>query len=151
MESLAYNKSFGSVFVERWMLDEMASAHTDLVLLSPSRLPDMYLFAPFKSRPLGRDLPSIFHTCSCPSIKKPASSTTYKEWIVKHKILKPNKEAPPSDNLSRVKIWILCSRCQQKWDLDTSDVPGKLFAVGGLNYVQLPYFRPLSELGLQSR
>lgn len=146
VESLGRDESFASALVEHWMCDEMASTHTDVILLSPGTLPELYLFAPFQSRPLGRPLPSIVHTCLCPSIKKPAPSDTSKKWIVKHNI---RKSAETSDGTSCVDIRVRCSRCQAQWDLDTKDFPGKLIGVGGLYYARLPYFKSLSEPGSQ--
>ncbi|QRV83744.1 NAD-dependent histone deacetylase SIR2 [Ceratobasidium sp. AG-Ba] len=68
MDALGYGREFPTSFVENWMRDEMASSLTDLILFSQKSEPIMYCFAPMQTRPLGRPLPSVLHTCGCKNV-----------------------------------------------------------------------------------
>ncbi|KAG8712535.1 hypothetical protein FRC08_014450 [Ceratobasidium sp. 394] len=147
VDSLGLCSDFPTVVVQQWMRDEMASTHSDIIILSARSEPMVYRFAPFQSRPLGRDLPSILHACPCPPVFR-GGKVVQKTWSVKHTIA---WQSDPQDRrkgsgtfdsveLNRVQVTIACSRCDQAWLLDNKSMPGRLFTVGGLHCVQCPYF-----------
>ncbi|EUC59167.1 hypothetical protein RSOL_299290, partial [Rhizoctonia solani AG-3 Rhs1AP] len=47
------------VMFETWLTDSIARTHSDLLHLAPGRSAEMWLYAPFQSRPLGKPLPGF--------------------------------------------------------------------------------------------
>ncbi|QRV74544.1 NAD-dependent histone deacetylase SIR2 [Ceratobasidium sp. AG-Ba] len=88
VDALGYGTELPTSFVENWMRDEMASALTDIILFSPKSEPMIYRFAPMQTRPLGRPLPSVLHTCDCKNVP-PTARNVKKEWIVKWQVRRP--------------------------------------------------------------
>lgn len=150
VESLGFGSNFRTSLVECWMRDEMASSHSNIILMSRNALPTLYCFAPFQTRPLGRDLPSILHTCDCKNVEE-SNLTVEKRWKVRHTISKLKSQpgidsANPGSTFGRVEcnrynVTIACTRCRNRWALTSEHLPGVLCNVAGLHYVEMPYFR----------
>ncbi|KAG8682026.1 hypothetical protein FRC09_017068, partial [Ceratobasidium sp. 395] len=83
--------------------------------------PSMWLFSPFESRPLGKELPHLLTVCSCrPDSRVGAglnARRSRKVWIVDHL-------AKPDMQLRDVKIKVRCSACNQRWVLETDNLEG---------------------------
>jgi hypothetical protein len=120
VEHLGLDLNFESVLVNYWMHNELASAHTDSVLISHRSSPTIFLFAPFQSRPLGKQLLSILHSCDCPSIKETDNLVQKKYYIgQEHKLWRKNYD-DPGIPLARFDLTLSCTWCGQKWELNSS-------------------------------
>lgn len=122
---------------ECWLSDGIAVNHSDLIVLVRDTPPVMWLFSPFDSRPLGKELPGLLNACSCPERKILDDGVTEgkkrKVWVVKH-------DAHDKKMLRDVKVSISCSVCKQKWPLPSEHLAGQLRKVNGLYAAVVPYF-----------
>lgn len=120
-----------------WLRDGAACNHSDLIVLVKNQPPSMWLFSPFNSRPLGKELPSLLNVCSCPQLGTWAQADLRqrrrKVWIVKH-------TASEKKSLRDVEVRAQCSRCLQTWILPTEHLTGQLKKVSGLYAAVVPYF-----------
>ncbi|KAG8729087.1 hypothetical protein FRC12_021262 [Ceratobasidium sp. 428] len=119
-----------------WLSDGVACPHTDLLYMARFELPSMWLFSPFESRPLGKELPNLLTVCLCRPSQPGANQTTSctrKVWIIDH-------WAKRDMQLRDVKIKARCSACKQQWILETDDLDGVLYQFGGLWAAIVPYF-----------
>ncbi|CAE6540621.1 unnamed protein product [Rhizoctonia solani] len=122
---------------EVWLTDSIARAHSDLLYLAPSRPAEMWLYAPFQSRPLGKPLPDLLQVCHCPKLEGSSASSDAtvgrKQWKVTH-------EGKGGQPISQIKVRAACSRCKQHWQLPSADMVGDLKNIGGQYGVRIPYF-----------
>ncbi|CAE6494119.1 unnamed protein product [Rhizoctonia solani] len=77
------------VMFETWLTDSIARTHSDLLCLAPGRSAEMWLYAPFQSRPLGKPLPDLLQVCNCPKLVGDSSNISAgaiprKQWKVTH-------------------------------------------------------------------
>ncbi|KAG8736225.1 hypothetical protein FRC10_009556, partial [Ceratobasidium sp. 414] len=81
------DESPGEEMFNCWLSDGLACNHTDLVYLAKGLPSFMWLFSPFNSRPLGKELPNLLGVCSCQRDSVPGGDdqpTRRKIWIVSH-------------------------------------------------------------------
>ncbi|KAG8722665.1 hypothetical protein FRC08_014410 [Ceratobasidium sp. 394] len=128
----------GPTTFQTWMRDSVACSHSDLLWLAPGAQPELWLYAPFQSRPLGKPLPNLLSVCSCPDYPrqldhKPATQRPRKIWKVTH-------NGKPGDKLSDIKVKVQCRLCRQLWVLPTEHLVGRLRQVDGVYGVIVPYF-----------
>ncbi|CUA72954.1 alpha-mannosidase [Rhizoctonia solani] len=122
---------------EVWLTDSIARTHSDLLYLAPSRPAEMWLYAPFQSRPLGKPLPDLLQVCHCSKLEGSSASSDgtvgRKQWKVTH-------EGKGGQPISQIKVKAACSRCKQHWQLPSADMVGDLKNMGGQYGVRIPYF-----------
>jgi hypothetical protein len=126
--------------MDLWLRDDLAVTHSDLICFSRDEAPVMWLFSPFQSRPLGKELPSVLMTCTCPSLEKPNTSRLPAERV--RKLWKVTHNAKPGKPLREVEVKASCTVCKQVWKLPTEALHGELRYVGGLYAAIVPYFSP---------
>ncbi|KAG8720297.1 hypothetical protein FRC09_009790 [Ceratobasidium sp. 395] len=119
-----------------WMTESIACSHSDLLYMAPGRAPEMWLYAPFQSRPLGKPLPSVFSVCPCPNPIDPASGKTH----ARKKIWKVEHEGRPGCKLRDVKVKAICQGCRQAWPLPYESLQGTLVRVADVYGAVVPYF-----------
>lgn len=71
VELLGYEGWSTDALLNLWLRDELASTHSELLCITRHKPPTMWLFSPFQTRPLGKALPSVLMTCTCPSLNEP--------------------------------------------------------------------------------
>ncbi|KAG8719760.1 hypothetical protein FRC09_010665 [Ceratobasidium sp. 395] len=124
-------------FLNCWLSDGVACPHTDLLYMAPFQLPSMWLFSPFDSRPLGKELPHLLTVCACrPDSRQAADQTVRsarKVWIVDH-------HAKPDMQLRDVTVKARCSLCKKQWVLENGELDGVLYKSCGLWAAIVPYF-----------
>ncbi|KAB5589098.1 Hydrocephalus-inducing protein [Ceratobasidium theobromae] len=120
-----------------WMRDTIACSHTDLLCLTKTRPPEMWLYAPFSSRPLGKALPSLLSVCPCTAKPHDGQDTRSKR---RRKIWKVEHDGRPGSKLRDVKVKAICQACRQTWPLPQESLVGKLVKINGVYGVVLPYF-----------
>jgi hypothetical protein len=138
IDLLGYDAWSPRGLLELWLRHDLASTHTDLICISREEDPELWLFSPFQTRPLGKELPSILMTCSCSSLDKPGSrrtgnSQTRTIWKVTH-------NSKHGKALRDIAVKAACSTCKQTWILPTADLVGKLHHTAGLYAAIVPYF-----------
>lgn len=124
--------------LDLWLLDDLAATHSDLICFSRNEAPVMWLFSPFQTRPLGKELPSVITTCTCTlteitNSSRPAHERVRRIWKVTH----DGKDGKP---LRDIKVKVRCSACKQFWYLQTKYLQGKLHRMGGLYAAVVPCF-----------
>ncbi|KAG8791751.1 hypothetical protein FRC12_008232 [Ceratobasidium sp. 428] len=119
-----------------WMTESIACSHTDLLHMAPGRAPEMWLYAPFQSRPLGKPLPNVFSVCPCPSLIDPESGRT----SARKKIWKVDHKGRPGSKLRDVKVKAICQGCRQAWPLPYEALQGTLVRVAEVYGAVVPYF-----------
>jgi hypothetical protein len=125
-----------------WLTDSVAASHTDLVCLARGSEPVLWIFAPFQSRPLGKPLPSIITTCSCPGVPQGERlhlrrQNSRKAWEVDH-------NGADGMLLRDVVLKATCTLCRQVWPLPSEHMAGTLRKYGGMFSAVVPYMAPLS-------
>jgi hypothetical protein len=121
-----------------WLTDGPARIHTDIVYMAVNEEPEMWLYAPFQSRPLGKPLPSLLKVCTCPGIARkpdgtPVAQQPRKVWKVTHSGKAPNA-------LRDVSVKASCTVCKQSWSLPSENLSGRLDNAGGKYCAIVPYF-----------
>lgn len=120
-----------------WLSDGIACNHSDLVTLAKNQPPAMWLFSPFDSRPLGKELPSLLSACTCPQlgswVHAEERRKKRKVWVVKH-------DGANNKMLKDVQVKVMCSVCLQTWKLPTEHLHGQLRKICGLYMAVVPYF-----------
>ncbi|QRW22534.1 Hydrocephalus-inducing protein [Rhizoctonia solani] len=114
-----------------WLRDSIAPSHSDLLFMSNGHAAEMWLYAPFQSRPLGRPLPSLLSVCPCSS--KGKNQRRKKIWKVDH-------NGKSGRQLCDVEVKAICRACRQKWPLPQEDMKGILVKVNGVYAAIVPYF-----------
>ncbi|GAB1528453.1 hypothetical protein RhiTH_011647 [Rhizoctonia solani] len=114
-----------------WLRDSIAPSHSDLLFMSNGHAAEMWLYAPFQSRPLGRPLPSLLSVCPCSSEGK--NQRRKKIWKVDH-------NGKSGKQLCDVEVKAICRACRQKWPLPQEDMKGILVKVNGVYAAIVPYF-----------
>ncbi|KAG8716467.1 hypothetical protein FRC08_009474 [Ceratobasidium sp. 394] len=132
-----FGESGRYIILDSWLSDGVACNHSDLIYMAARERPLVWLFSPFNSRPLGKELPHLLSVCSCQSSRGPDSEQTprraRKVWIVSHKESADRK-------LRNVQLKARCSVCNQAWILPTEHMDGCLYTHGGLYAALVPYF-----------
>jgi hypothetical protein len=126
--------------MDLWLRDALAVMHSDVICFSRDEAPIRWLFSPFQSHPLGKELPSILLTCTCLSLEKSNMSCLPAEHVCK--IWKVTHNAKPGKPQCKVEVKASCTISKQVWMLPTEALHGKLCHVGGLYAVIAPYFTP---------
>ncbi|QRW22512.1 helicase domain-containing protein [Rhizoctonia solani] len=118
-----------------WMSSNIAVSHTDLIYLQRLSPPVMWLFSPFDTRPLGKELPHILTACKCrrEEMVTAQGKQTAKVWKVSH-------NATIGMPLSDVRVKVSCSICRQMWVLPSEHLKGKVYSHAGLYCSVVPYF-----------
>ncbi|KAG8795541.1 hypothetical protein FRC12_012980 [Ceratobasidium sp. 428] len=119
-----------------WMKESIACSHTDLLYMAPGKAPEMWLYAPFQSRPLGKPLPNVFSVCPCSKSTDPADDTT----VARRKIWKVEHKGRPGSKLGDVKVRAICQGCKQAWPLAYEALQGTLVKIAGVYGAVVPYF-----------
>ncbi|KDN43800.1 hypothetical protein RSAG8_05793, partial [Rhizoctonia solani AG-8 WAC10335] len=106
--------------VECWLSDDIAVSHTDLIYLEKLSPPLMWLFSPFDSRPLGKELPHLLSVCKCKREQQEGGHQQQKDrkvWRVSH-------NAAHGVPLNEVQVKVSCSLCRQMWVLPSEHLTG---------------------------
>jgi hypothetical protein len=120
-----------------WMRDTIACSHSDLLCLARGRRPELWLYAPFQSRPLGKPLPSLLSVCPCsPASNEQAQAAN----IRRRKIWKVEHNGNPGSKLRNVKVKAICQACRQAWPLPQESLAGSLMKINGVYGAVVPYF-----------
>jgi hypothetical protein len=131
---------------QMWLTDSVAASHTDILCLARGSAPMLWLYAPFQSRPLGKPLPNIMTTCSCPNLpggeaKSLRRLNSRKAWEVDH-------NGADGVALRDVVVKATCTVCRQAWPLPSEHLAGTLRKHSGTFAAVVPYFAPpSSEIG----
>lgn len=123
-----------------WLTDSVAASHTDLICLTRGSEPTLWLYAPFQSRPLGKPLPSIIATCTCPGVPSDERvqlrrQGSRKAWEVDH-------NGKDGVRLCDVVLKATCTVCRQKWPLPSEHLAGTLRKYSGTFAAVVPYMAP---------
>lgn len=122
--------------LESWLTDG-ACNHSDLIYFPKQGTVEMWCFSPFQTRPLGKELPSLLQTCTCPNPRPPkdtkSAEGSRRIWRVVH-------NGKDRSALKDVEVLALCSACGQTWKLPTEHLDGQLRKLGGLFAAVVPYF-----------
>ncbi|KAG9093506.1 hypothetical protein FS749_014268 [Ceratobasidium sp. UAMH 11750] len=132
------DESPGQEVLNCWLSEALACGHTDLIYMTKGLPPCMWIFSPFNSRPLGKELPNLLGVCSCQQERVPGGGNQLslrKFWIVSHE-----GSAHHGKPLREVRVKATCSRCAQTWIMPVDDLDGHLHIHGGLYAVVVPYF-----------
>jgi hypothetical protein len=136
IETAGYTEWTASALFKLWLNESQACTHTGLICMEREKPPVMWLFSPFQTRPLGKELPSLLMTCTCPLLRTgPEGGETLgrKVWAVTH-------NGRDGMLLRNVKVTAACSICRQGWELDSRNLDGHLRRSGGLYAAVVPYF-----------
>ncbi|KAB5587679.1 Hydrocephalus-inducing protein [Ceratobasidium theobromae] len=125
---------------QMWLTDSVAASHTDVLCFARGREPTLWLYAPFQSRPLGKPLPSIMSTCSCPDMPTDRHQAlrrlnSRKAWEVDH-------NGADGVALRDVVVKATCTVCRQMWPLPSEHLAGTLRKYGGTFAAVVPYLAP---------
>ncbi|KAG8732513.1 hypothetical protein FRC11_013076 [Ceratobasidium sp. 423] len=123
-------------FFELWLQDEFAPTHTDVIYFERNAEVSLILFSPFQTRPLGRELPNVLMTCTCPGLDERLGQPgrrIKKTWKVTH-------NAKNKMDVNTIRVDATCTVCRQRWTLPTAGLRGKILKVSGLYAVVVPYF-----------
>ena len=131
----AHEKLSAEEVVQCWLSDDIAVSHTDLIYLERLSPPVMWLFSPFDSRPLGKELPHVLSACKCKRGLQGSDSrqSDRKVWKVSH-------NATDGKRLDEVEIKVSCSLCGQMWKLPSEHLKGKVYNYAGLYSSIVPFF-----------
>lgn len=126
---------------QTWLTD-LAASHTDIICLVRGSEPMLWLYAPFQSRPLGKPLPSVISTCSCPGIAPGERLNlrrlnSRKAWEVDH-------NGKDGVLLRDVVLKATCTVCRQVWPLPSEHMAGTLRQYTGTYAAIVPYMAPKS-------
>jgi hypothetical protein len=129
----------GDAMFRAWVTDSIAVGHSDMVYLSREAEPELWLYAPMQSRPLGKSLPSILATCSCPGFSAGETSQRRraggrKTWDVRH------TNGKDGTLLREVSVTASCLICKQSWPLPSEHMVGVLRKHYGVFSAIVPYF-----------
>ncbi|QRV85102.1 helicase domain-containing protein [Ceratobasidium sp. AG-Ba] len=126
-----------------WLADSLAPAHTDIFCWSRERVPELWVYAPFQSRPLGKPLPDILSTCTCPGLPdgppRVLRNGSRKSWEVDH-------NGSDGCQLRDVIVKATCTVCRQMWPLHSEHMTGTLRKYKGVYAAVVPYFVASEEL-----
>ncbi|KAG8715073.1 hypothetical protein FRC08_011025 [Ceratobasidium sp. 394] len=124
-----------------WLADSIAPSHSDMLLLARKREPELWLYAPFQSRPLGKPLPNVLAVCSCPGLSGGGTENKVlrraggrKVWDVRQT---NGKDGTP---LRDVRVQAACLVCRQSWPLPSEHMDGVLRKYFGTFGAVVPYF-----------
>jgi hypothetical protein len=123
---------------QMWLTDSIAASHTNILCLSRGSEPMLWLYAPFQTRPLGKPLPNIMTTCSCPGLAGDELKTlrrlnSRKAWEVDH-------NGVDGVALRDVVVKATCTVCRQVWPLLLEHLAGTLRKHSGTFAALMPYF-----------
>lgn len=96
----------------------------------------MWLFSPFDSHPLGKELPHLLTVCSCQrnsDLAGQCQKADRKVWIVSH-------DAQDGMLLRDVVVKAKCSVCRQMWMLPTEHFAGNVYCHAGRYAAIVPIF-----------
>ncbi|KDN33546.1 hypothetical protein RSAG8_13360, partial [Rhizoctonia solani AG-8 WAC10335] len=79
--------------VECWLSDDIAVSHTDLIYLQKMSPPMMWLFSPFNSRPLGKELPHLLTALRIAAVLEPSRRYISEELHNQIQLFKQNLDA----------------------------------------------------------
>lgn len=130
VELLGYHTWTSRMVLDNWLRDSLACTHTDLIFFTRKAEPTRFCFSPFQTRPLGKDLPSLFASCDCGAV---GSGRGRKIWDVRH-------DGHHGKKLKDVLVTVRCSFCGRRWTLQEPQLPGILVKIGGLYAAEVPYF-----------
>jgi hypothetical protein len=138
VETAGYDAWTAAGLLELWLSDSMSCTHTGLICLEKEVEPIMWLFSPFQTRPLGKELPSLLTTCTCPLLRTQQGEQqelrrSRKVWTVTH----TGRDGMP---LREVRVTASCSICKQGWRLGAEGLAGQLVRSRGLYAAVVPYF-----------
>lgn len=122
--------------VECWLSDDIAVSHTDLICLQQSLPPVIWLFSPFGSRPLGKELPHLLNVCKCKREHQEGSQQQQKD----RKVWKVSHNAAHGVPLNQVEVKVTCSLCRQMWVLPSEHLTGQVYTHAGLYSAIIPFF-----------
>jgi hypothetical protein len=134
--TLAGNEEYASETIrDCWLSDGVACTHTDIIYMTRGKRPLMWLFSPFASRPLGKELPHLLRICSCQrnDQRDERSARGRKFWVVSH-------NASDGMALQDIVVKASCSLCKQMWVLPTEHLAGNIYRHAGLYAAIVPYF-----------
>jgi hypothetical protein len=137
VELLGYRSWTNSGLLDMWLRDGLAAPHTDIICMTRRESPAMWLFSPFQTRPLGKELPSLLMMCTCPQL--PRAGGEHRPHHIQ-KIWKVTHDGHHGKLLRDTHVRASCSICKQVWKLPTDHLHGKLHCVGGLYAAIVPYF-----------
>ncbi|KAG8734422.1 hypothetical protein FRC11_014268 [Ceratobasidium sp. 423] len=127
-----------------WMRDSIATSHSDLVCLARNQPVELWLYAPFQSRPLGKALPSVLSVCECSAQDASPQGTNINKR--RRKIWKVEHDGKHGDMLRDVKVKAICRACGQAWILPQETMAGKLIKVNGVYGAVVPYICSCVEI-----
>lgn len=138
IETAGYDEWTTAALLDMWLTDELASTHSDLICMARGQVPEMWLFSPFQTRPLGKELPSLLTACSCPLLSRNQQDgaplrRSRKIWTVTH-------DGQHGKLVRETTVKVACSVCKQGWILPSQHLLGRLHMAGGLYAVVAPYF-----------
>ncbi|EUC54287.1 hypothetical protein RSOL_036300, partial [Rhizoctonia solani AG-3 Rhs1AP] len=134
--STANDKLLSEDVIDSWLSDDIAVSHTDLICLEKWSPPVMWLFSPFNSRPLGKELPHILTACQCKRMQRTSNQQQQKNrkvWMTSH-------NAAHGMHLNKVQVKVTCSLCRQMWILPSEHLTGVVYTHAGLYSSIVPFF-----------
>ncbi|CUA72102.1 Hydrocephalus-inducing protein [Rhizoctonia solani] len=128
-----------SVVQLAWMRDSIACSHSDLLCVARNLPAELWLYAPFQSRPLGKALPSLLSVCSCK--RRDDHPDPQVGRVGRRKIWKVEHKGKAGDKLKDIELRAICRACGQWWLLSHTPLEGHLSKVNGVFGAIVPYFR----------
>lgn len=138
IELLGYRTWSNVGLLDVWLRDSLAPSHTDIICMTKREAPVMWLFSPFQTRPLGKELPNLLMTCTCPQIFHTGQRVTPVRHV--QKVWKVTHNGHHGKPLRETSVRAACSLCKQVWILPTDHLSGTLHCAGGLYAAIVPYF-----------
>ena len=121
-----------------WIRDSIAPVHSDLLCVARDRAPEMWLYAPFQSRPLGKALPSLLSVCPCSA--EPMGQEQAGGVERRRKLWKVTHDGRPGVQLRDVKVRAVCRACRREWLLPQGELAGRLIRVNDVYAAVVPFF-----------
>jgi hypothetical protein len=115
--------------VEKWMNNDEVFEYSNLIVFSVSAGTTMALASNISRRPMGKPLPDVAATCSCPVDR----SGGEKVWVVEH-------DARDGCLAKVVNVVARCSLCGRFWRLPTAGLAGTVKHVSGRYAITVGYY-----------
>lgn len=125
---------------QTWLTDSVAASHTDIICFARGSEPMLWLYAPFQSRPLGKPLPSVMSTCSCPDV--PSGERLRLRRLNSRKAWEVDHNGADGVRLREVAVKATCTVCRQVWRLPSEHMAGTLRKCSGTFAAIVPYMAP---------